>query len=624
MIRSALVLTIVIMGVLGPTALEAQTGELVLHPERPEPGEQVIATYRSGLWNETHLHLRARLRSPEDGRDNDQIRTHVVTVLARNPDGSYSGAFELPPDVVYAVFGVEDRVARKTDSGEGRFWDLVVHAPHGRPLLEGLEQRFNDLLDRDERLLLPTARAMVEHYPEKVESWNTLRMAESLLGDEEYESAHARHRARVHALDTLLTQQPLSDPDQIGRLFSYAAILGERTVAERWRARLIADHPGHYFAIVDPVLRATRTHRSQPPVLLSELEGLWHVASDRPARLFIAAPAFSAARETGDTNAILLWADRLVVFDPGMSASIATDLAITDATRGEGIRWLERAITLLDPVLDLARPLGMTHSEFVRRTTGHRAMLQTQLGRALLLDGRRAEGIATLEAASLVGWDPERFRALGESRLSVADTASALHSFALAAADPSMSVSAKDSLRRSLGVNTTVWDEALAQAEIEMVMRTLADVREEVLPSIEVANRNRSLVKLESLFGESASVVVFWSRYCSYSHRAMPEIAALSDRLREQGIPVVAITRDPADASVEYLDENNWHLDAFQDLHGQAARAFSNWSTPQYFIVDGTGRIRFPFTSLRDIPRQIGALQRQETIDADSQQVREH
>ncbi len=49
-------------------------------------------------------------------------------------------------------------------------------------------------------------------------------------------------------------------------------------------------------------------------------------------------------------------------------------------------------------------------------------------------------------------------------------------------------------------------------------------------------------------------------------------------------------------------------MEVLYDRQGETARALNSWGTPQYFVLDGSGRLRFAYTSLDDVPRQLAAL----------------
>jgi peroxiredoxin len=605
LLRLSLTICLLIAAVFHPTTLAAQAGELVIQPGNPEPGEKTVAIYRGSGWDEPQLHLRARLRTPE--HDHRPIGSTTIAVLARQPDGSYRGSFDVPRDVVYAALAVEDRLGERTDSRGGKAWDLVVAGPNGRPSLHGLEQQFQDHLYRDELALSRIARTMVELHPGRAESWNALRIVEQ-LADTWTDARAAAHRERVRAIDRRLSAMPNPDPEEIGQLFSYAAMLREKAVADRWHARLKAEHPGDFFVVVEPIRAVATKYPGDAVAQLRELESIWEKVTGRNARFWVIEMALPIARTAGDAAKILLWADRYVALDRDSRPAAARALAGTDATRDEGIRWLREELAALNPAADDKRQLGQPRAEFVREAERTRAALEADLGRALLGAGRAADGIAALERAAVVGWETARFRALGGARLSIGDTAGAVHAFALAASDPGIAPAAADSMRIALRLDVREWTQALGDARTQMLRRTFAQSGSQTLPALSLASAGGDAVSLESLLGDDATVVVFWSPNCPHSQRAMPRIVALAAQLRQLGVPVLAVTRDPRGEAETYLREKALAVTAFYDTQGEVARSMKMYATPQYFVLDGAGRVRFGFTSLEDVPRQVMAL----------------
>lgn len=586
-------------------------GMLTLSPERPRSGQRVEATYRAAetLPGEPRIHLRARLRTAEHDDYNDGMGSRTVAVLERQPDGAYRGGFSLPAEVVYAAFAVEDVAAARTDSREGRFWELLVHGSDGRPLAEALRQRFNDHMGRDDLAVLESARELVRLHPEYPAGWSALFAAEMwVLGEQGAEERLARHGEQLHAVDRALAGKPDLGSDEVGYLYWMASSLRNEALTERWRERLLAEYPGNFFAVQERVMRLRREHREDPATLLRELEALWTLGDDRRAREPIVGPALTAARQLGDAGTILVWADRSVQVNPAARASVATSLSGTEGTRAEGIRRLQAEISSVERAPDEERPLGATVAEHRESAARRAAALRTSLGRALLAAGRTREGLAALEAAAAVGWDTSRFRSLAEARLSIGDSEGATRAFAAVAADPATLGESGDSLRLVLDQEPGPWEEAVAHARAEMLARTLQSARAEPLPTATVAERNGSPVRLEELIGDAPTVVVFWSRYCGFSVQAMPRIAALAERLEKEGMQFLAITRDSPAEAEPYLQEGGWGIQVLFDTDGEAARALNSWGTPQYFVLDGAGRLRFAFSSLDALPRQVAAL----------------
>lgn len=430
--RSASVLAVAaLLAASAPAALVAQDGELTFTPERPRAGQQVDVAYEptAELAGEPELRLRARLRTPGDRAYNRTMGSRTVATLAPDADGVFRGAFTLPDSVVYAAFAVEDTAATAADSRAGAFWELMAHGRDGRPLFEALEQRFDDHMGRDQREVLETARTTVRTHPDRLRGWDMLRAAESWLfadrGAGPDEGRRDTLRRRVAHLDSTLAGWDDLPVDQVRFMARYAGEYADEEVAGRWEERwreLRQERPGHALALRDRLGELAPELREDPRELLGELDGLWEIAEDPRARRVLVGFGFRAARQLGEEEPLQRWADRYR--DHGRSAPRATvvlqALLSEEATRTEAIpsareeieRWLEAP--------DRTRRLGETRAEHRERMVRRAATLRESLGEALLAEGRTEEGVEAMERASAVGWDTERYRALGEARLKAA------------------------------------------------------------------------------------------------------------------------------------------------------------------------------------------------------------
>lgn len=593
-----------------PLALQAQTGALSFTPEQPRSGERIEVSYRptATLAGEASLHLRARLRTPEHGSYNTGMGSVEVARLERGTDGVARGSFRLPADVVYAAFAVESPDGSRTDSREGRFWELLVSSDDGRPLLDALEQRFNDHMGRDMSQVLETARTMTRVYPEVPHAWTMLNAAENWGGETDDEEARAAgHRERLVEFHRTLRDVADLSSSQVAYMYWYARVQGSQDILGHWQARLLESHPGHFFAIQERINELNRIHADDPEAFLTELESLWEVTEDRNARERVLGPGLHFARQTGDPRAITLWTDRHVVTGSASNAWAATTLAGIEATRDEGIRRLRAVLPEVARAGDTERALGQTAAEHEASVATRVAGLRTTLGRALLAAGRADEAVAEFESAASVGWDVARLRNLSEARLASGDSAGAISAFAAVAADPATSSEAAEALRATAGATADAWAVEVQRARYTMLERTLATAREEEVGSPSARTPGGVEARLGDLLGPEATVVVFWSRYCGPSAAAMPRIAALARELADIGVPLLAVTRDPQEAAEEYLEEEGFELDVLFDVEGAMGRALNNWGTPQYYVLDGVGRLRF-VSSLDALKRHTAAL----------------
>jgi peroxiredoxin len=84
----------------------------------------------------------------------------------------------------------------------------------------------------------------------------------------------------------------------------------------------------------------------------------------------------------------------------------------------------------------------------------------------------------------------------------------------------------------------------------------------------------------------------------------------LAARLRQQGVAVVTITDERvSDDLRRFLTEQKLTFPVYGDAWREASRAFSQWGTPSYFVLDADGVVRFQYRDLDRIPAEVAALQ---------------
>ncbi len=72
---------------------------------------------------------------------------------------------------------------------------------------------------------------------------------------------------------------------------------------------------------------------------------------------------------------------------------------------------------------------------------------------------------------------------------------------------------------------------------------------------------------------------------------------------------LIPITDDPLDdAARAFLREQKVTVPVYVDATGAARRAFDQWATPEYHVLDADGDVRFRHSTLELIPAQVAAL----------------
>jgi len=280
--------------------------------------------------------------------------------------------------------------------------------------------------------------------------------------------------------------------------------------------------------------------------------------------------------------------------------------------RAEALRLLGARLAVVQDPSDGRRPLFSTREDQRRANRDAAAALYADIGRALLAEGRVSAALDTLALAVAGPWDASLFREVAEARLSAGDTAGAAALWARAAADPQTPAGAVDSARARLGraAAPAAWQPLLMAARADMRDRVLeASISREPRGRIRLENQDGRDATLMDELGGRIAVVVFWSRFCGPALEELPNIERLARELKPRGIRTVLITDEkPSTALRDFLRERHVTVPVYSDLRREAAVGFESFGTPDLFLVDASGRIRFNERPLENIPREAEAL----------------
>ncbi|HEX8390818.1 MAG TPA: redoxin domain-containing protein [Longimicrobium sp.] len=585
----------------------AEASELSFSPATPVAGGDVGVVYRAGalLAGADSLVLRARLLTAA-GRGMAGAPTVRLGTLRR--DGSeYRGRFAFPDSAVYAVFAVENGGASRVDHN-GEQWDLMAHDRAGRPLPDALLQRVDDVQSRDTRLMEQTARRMTELYPERVDGWMWLFHAQTANATRERaDSVTREHRARLQAFSARLRARSARTAEEVSGVLWYADALDDSAAAHEWRDWMYRNAP---LDVTSRRHRVFQVVRGRGPERLAELERMWEPSGDAVAAQ-VPFSGFQLAAAAGDDEALLRWGDRMVRIEPRFIAVLARMSMTRPAIRPAAMERTRLALRDLDAGGDDRRPLTATRAEHERSSDGARGLFLGLLGRALAETGSTRAALDTLSRAVAATWDPAVFRGAAQVRLQVGDTAGALPLLARVAADPSTGAGFADSARAMLGAryDRAGWAREVAAGHGEMrarVMRSAVNlpVRGEIR-----LQRPGGGEQTFSARSDSVTVVAFWSRWCMPSKQDLPELQQIAAELRRRGVRVITVTHDEPPAALrEFLASNGLTFPVFFDPDNAARRALQNQGTPNYIVLDRTGRIRFHTYGTEDLLAQADAL----------------
>jgi thiol-disulfide isomerase/thioredoxin len=581
-------------------------GTLTLNPSLPLPGVEVTVRYQAPpmLGRHERLVLRARIRLPEDPGYSTGRDIVDLAQLTRTHDGSFSGRFTIPPHIVFATLAVEDSAASIVDDNDGRGWEMLVASGSGSPTLDALDQRAQDLMGRNWEEGFATVRRMVSIYPDSIRAWIWLYTFQRWIGQGEVDSVKTLHRAKLAAFDRAFADASL-DGGASGRMAWYARGL-DSVIAKRWHDRIMRRFPENTFAVQWRMFQILDTLRLKHDTTraLMELEAL-HSQAPRDRFEQINGSAASIASRTADTAAIRRLYNRAIVESPSPlshARSIAIRLSQHPLMRAEGVRRLRGEIAKLETMPRGERRLNETALKQRERREAERRRLLASLGRALIASGERDEGLKALREASAEGWDVDVFRSVYQAALSAGDTATAFLAAARVAADPRTASTYADSVLTASerGGIRAKWPALLDRAKGDFVTRVLAQAEPRSLRgSVRLRDLQGRRDDLSSLGKGRVMVVGIWSRFCQPAIDELPAFAAIATRLERHGVRVVSIVEESAaSADLEaFLAKAKLPVTTYLDADHAAGRAFNQWGTPTFYVLDQNGRIQLDGTS---------------------------
>ena len=598
-------------------------GDVMFTPADPERGADVTIEYRRTaiLGDADVLVLRARYRRPGDESYDRSPRQQVVGRLERVGSQLYRGRFTLPDSVVYAVFAVEDEAGERVDHNGQRLWELLAHRD-GKPELDALIQRHRDLMGRNWEVAFETARRVSELYPDKPGVWSTVRFFEEIvLGEHGADSLRSVHHARIGGFHEQLSERASLSGDDLGAMYRYASGARDSVTAKYWRQRLLAEAPEHPLAIQELVIEVFREHYEHPQRVLVEFERLWQeygstlvggAARRHPSHRQLPRQGYYTALRVGDPAQIRRWAERRLSVEPTAMFALAIGFAEKPALRAEGLEMLRARLKEIHDLGDARRSLRRTVQDQEPRDQAARRRVYAVLGKALVDDGQTASGLDTLALAAQDGWDLSVFRTIADVRLGLGDTANAMEAMAHIAVDPNTRTTTLDSIAgmATSAVGDDRWTELRQRARAEMRDRTLRSaVTRSLRRRARVVDGRGERHSLEDLAQGTVTFVAFWSRYCGPSLQQLPQLQRVADQLEEHGVRVIAITDEaPSDDVRQFLSDKELTLPVYHDTRGEAKLALDSWGTPEHFLLDQLGRVRFAYGSLNEVMRQVEAL----------------
>ena len=605
----------------GQESEHAGEHRLRFSPEAPLPNSPIQVTYTPTkmLAGEQELVLRGHFRTERDGHYNDGLRNMEFARLEPATDGTFTASFTLSDQVLYAAFVVEDKAGQRIDANGGQLFELLAHGEDGRPLYRSLIQRAYDFSGRNWVTAYESHRRAMELYPDTLDGWSLLRFYEDLALDATRSDSllawHEENFTGIH--EEYAHRTPLS-PAIVVAIQRYAQEVEDSVALAFWTERSRNEGRGTRTWAQMVGLETLRKFLEDrdADAALAVFEEYWPYAQGTGSQM----PSWALRAAAADLPATDRWIERMLA-DGGRKFSAARVLAgfperreraLELARQGLGNRPAQAGREYADHVVDPDRPLGRTVSEYARTRARHWADRLVTYSEFLSAAGEEDKALEALEEAVATAVDPAVFQRLGDVKLSRGDIAGATRSYAVVATDPLTSIAEADSLAALVGQNPEgpEWRAFLESAEARMLPRVLADTVRWTPRPHTIADKYGNRVPFSDLIAGRTTVLVFWSSTCGYSVDEIPQVLRVRELLEPAGVQVLSVTTDDrlGPDMEEFIAARGVSYPVYYDAGAEAQSAFGVSVTPSYFVLDAGGSVRFAFSQVADIPRQLEAL----------------
>jgi thiol-disulfide isomerase/thioredoxin len=599
------------------------TGELTFSPPRIQPASIDVRYRPAGLFpGADHVVLRARYRTEWGEPYQQTSRQHTAAILTRDSRGDFHGSLRIPDSVVYAAFSVEDERGLIVDDNAHQLWYLIRKAPDGRPLLNALEQRSNDLYGENLELSMRVLQEESRVYPDSPAVWGGVAAIERfMLGQARADSSEPQHCERLGRFDSYYRERMSVSPHDADAMVKYSVQIDRSKcpavspIGRYWQDRVLNDSSGSVES------RARRYSRELQPVMndparsVALAEKYWPLPGQDGTML--ANNGAMAALRGSDGASALKWVDRSVQRSLDGAPFFYSRLVGFKDVHQVALDRLRSTLRRLQSRQDSLRPLELSVAQQARLDSATVGQVLAAIGKALVADGQMKTGRDTLILATERGWDARLFRDVAQQLRMIGDTVGEIRLLARIVADPSTGAAALDSISRvaATRVPPEAWRAMVDSARMLLRTQLLADaVSLPIKGRVRLQALDGHKTDLTSLGHGRVTVVSFWSRTCGFSVQQFPMLTALARQLDEHGIALVPVFNEkPSPDMRKYVAGTHVSVPVFSDTWGEATRTFHDFGTPIFFVVDQAGRVRYRYTSLAKVLTQAVAIQQEAT-----------
>jgi peroxiredoxin len=123
----------------------------------------------------------------------------------------------------------------------------------------------------------------------------------------------------------------------------------------------------------------------------------------------------------------------------------------------------------------------------------------------------------------------------------------------------------------------------------------------EAAPAFNLPATDGQSYTYEDVKGEQGTVIMFWCNHCPYVQGSEGRLIALAEEFKPRGIGFAAINANRADSYVEddfphmqqRAEAKGYNFTYLHDETQDIARSYGAQRTPEAFLFDGAGKLRY-------------------------------
>ena len=567
---------------LAPTAT-ATRGELSFGAVPDVPGA-VPVDYQPAYYlaDEDSLRLRARVYAAFGAGQGGREGTIREVTLRRGGNGRFTGRLPLQAGDVFAVAAVEDFEGVDLDTNFGRLWELHVALEGGEPSFAALESHYRTLEAYNPVLAREWAELITEKYPDGPLGWAlSYRNLLALEVDPVRNSGRAFHREKLAEL--VRAAGAGAGPSELWWLSLYAGYLDEAALVDSLLGELADREPDHPAILNRRVLEAMQEFEFGTPELVARLEELWS-GHDRASEFLIHAGVQAAA--AGRERTARTWLDRGLQHGGIDPLDLAVEITPYPRLADERARLLRLRLAELESQGEKGRSLRNSVPEHVTDRRNNILRLRVALADALMDAGEEATAAQIYEETADWIWRAEDVGPYVKFLLARGDTAAAMPTLGLLAADPIDGDRALATYSEMIDLRTDDVESFIDRSRTELARRILASLP--AGPKL----RNDTRVSLSSgeemtareYFADRPTVLLFWDARLDRGLSGLDTFEELASRKWVEGIRSAVVLWRPFDSGTITVDTDR--LQVLVDSEQELRRQVRDFAVPIFAVVD--------------------------------------